>query len=99
MILSDLLVWRESRVLDRPEVFYWRTATGEEVDFVVEWRDRVLAVEVKATNRPRTSDARHLKTFQEEYGDRVVGSLLLHDGDVTEWLAPGILAVPWWRVI
>jgi uncharacterized protein len=99
LILSDLLVRRESRVLDRPEVFYWRTATGDEVDFVVEWRDRLLAVEVKATNRPRTSHARHLKTFQEEYGDRVVGSLLLHDGDATEWLAPGILAVTWWRVI
>jgi len=99
LILSDLLAWRESQVLDRPEVFYWRTATGEEVDFVVEWRDRLLAVEVKATNRPRASDARHLKTFREEYGERVVGSLLLHDGDATEWLAPGILAAPWWRVI
>jgi len=99
LVLSDLLAWRESQVLDRPEVFYWRTATGEEVDFVVEWRNRLLAVEVKATRRPRVSDARHLKTFQEEYGNRVVGCLLLHDGDEVEWLAPGILAAPWWRVV
>ncbi len=99
LVFSDLLAWRESQVLDRPEVFYWRTAAGEEVDFVVEWRGRLLAVEVKVTRRPRTHDIRHLKTFQEEYGDGVVGCLLLHDGDKVEWLAPGILAAPWGRVV
>jgi hypothetical protein len=25
--------------------------------------------------------------------------LLLHTGSETEWLAPGILAAPWWRVL
>jgi hypothetical protein len=24
---------------------------------------------------------------------------LLHAGDRLEWLAPGILAAPWWRVL
>ena len=99
LVLSDLLAWRESHVLDRPELTYWRTVTGEEVNFVVEWQGRLLAVEVKATKRPRTSDARNLKTFQDEYGDRVVGCLILHDGEEVEWIAPGILAAPWWRMI
>ena len=35
LILNDLLAWRDVR-LDRPEVLGWRTATGEEVDFVIE---------------------------------------------------------------
>ena len=25
--------------------------------------------------------------------------LLLHTGTVLEWLAPGVLAAPWWRVV
>src|SRR5438034_2050666 len=31
LVLHDLLAWRDAR-LDRAEVFYWRTAIGEEVD-------------------------------------------------------------------
>jgi predicted AAA+ superfamily ATPase len=33
LVLHDLLCWRDARV-ERAEILYWRTATGEEVDFV-----------------------------------------------------------------
>ncbi len=99
LILSDLLAWRDSSILDRPEIFYWRTAPGDEVDLVVERGRDLLGIEVKATTRPRVTDTRHLITFREEYGERVRGCLLIHGGDEVEWLGPGILAIPWWRVI
>jgi len=99
LVLSDLLAWRDSSVLDRPEIFYWRTATGEEVDLVVERGRELLGIEVKATTRPRVRDTRHLLAFREEYGERVRGCILLHGGDKVEWLGPRILALPWWRVI
>jgi predicted AAA+ superfamily ATPase len=99
LVLSDLLAWRDGSVLDRPGLFYWRTATGEEVDFVIEQGSDVLGVEVKATTRARALDAKHLQTFRDEYGDSVRGCLLLHGGDDVEWLGPRILAAPWWRVI
>ncbi len=99
LVLSDLLAWRDATVPDRPDLFYWRTAGGEEVDFVVEFGGKLLAVEVKGSQRPRASDARHLRSFRDEYGDAVHGALLLHDGEATEWLGPKILAVPWWRVV
>ena len=56
-------------------------------------------IEVKATTRPRVSDAAHLRAFRDEYGDAVRGCLLLHGGQETTWLGPRILAVPWWRVM
>ena len=99
LVLSDLLAWRDSTILNRPELFYWRTTSGGEVDLVVERGQDLLGIEVKATTRPRVADTRHLRTFQEEYGERVRGCLLVHGGDKMEWLAPRILAVPWWRVI
>ena len=81
------------------EVLYWRTASGEDVDFVIETGGRVVPIEIKTTARPRQSDAKHLRAFREEYGRRSRNALLLHTGDRVEWLAPGILAVPWCRVI
>ncbi len=98
IVLHDLLAWRDAR-LERAEILHWRTAAGEEVDFVVEAGGRLLPIEVKASPRPRLRDAAHLRSFRAEYGPRVRAGLLLHGGDTTEWLAPDVLAAPWWRVL
>lgn len=98
LVLSDLLAWRDAR-LDRPEVLYWRTATGEEVDFVIEAGRTLMPIEVKAAARPRVADAKHVLSFRQEYGKRCRAGLVLHTGDAVEWLAPGVLAAPWWKVL
>ncbi len=97
IVLHDLLCWRDART-DRPEILYWRTTTGEEVDFVIETRGRLLPIEVKATTRPRLGDTAHLRAFRAEYGKAARAGLLLHAGTLVEWLTPDVLAVPWWRV-
>lgn len=98
LVLHDLTVWRDTRI-ERAEIFYWRTAIGEEVDFVVEAGSELLPIEVKATSRPRLSDAAHLRTFRREYGKRARPGLLLHTGNMLDWITPDVLAAPWWRVL
>ena len=98
LVLGDLLAWRDSRA-DPAEVAYWRTTAGEEVDFVIETANALLPVEVKATGNPRLRDCSRLRTFRKEYPNRARAGLLLHDGDLVEWLAPDVLAVPWWRIV
>jgi hypothetical protein len=98
LVLGDLLAWRDAR-LERAEVGYWRTASGEEVDFVVEAGGKLLPIEVKAAARPRLADAAHLRSFRQEYGKKARAGLLLHTGGALEWLAPDVLAAPWWRVL
>ena len=98
LVLCDLLAWRESRP-DPAEITYWRTTAGEEVDFVIETGDALLPIEIKATVNPRLRDSTRLRVFRREYPDRARAGLLLHDGHRVEWLAPDVLAVPWWRVI
>jgi len=98
LVLHDLLAWRDARI-ERAEVCYWRTASGEEVDFVVETGGRLLPIEIKATGRPRLGDAANLRTFREEYGKQARAGLLLHTGSTLEWVAPDVLAAPWWKVL
>ena len=98
LVLNDLLVWRDAR-LARAEILHWRTTAGEEVDFVIETDDGLLPIEVKASRRPRLGDIRHLRVFRAEYPGQARAGLLLHAGDTTEWLAPDVLAAPWWRVV
>ena len=98
LILLDLAVWRDAR-LERADVFYWRTASGEEVDFVIEAGDRLVPVEVKASTRLRLADARHVRAFRAEYGNAARAGLILYGGREVAWLTPDVLAVPWWRVV
>ena len=98
LVLHDLLAWRDARV-ERAELGYWRTSIGEEVDFVIETGGKLLPIEVKSTTRPRLSDATHLRTFRTEYGKKARAGLLLHTGNTLEWLAPDVLAAPWWKVL
>lgn len=98
LVLQDLLAFRDTQV-DRPEVLFWRTTTGEEVDFVLEAKGRLLPIEVKASRRPQLADARGLLSFRGEYRDTTRTGLLLHTGEAVEWLAEGVLAVPWWKVL
>jgi len=97
IVLQDLLCWRDGRT-KQTEILYWRTATGEEVDFVIEGGGQLLPIEIKATSRPRLSDAATLRSFRVEYGKASRAGLLLHTGETFQWLAPDVLAAPWWSV-
>ncbi len=98
LILHDLLVWKDSQ-FQKAGVYYWRTISGEEVDFVIESNERVLPIEVKASKRPHIGDTAKLRSFLKEYEDLAQVGILLHTGNETKWLTSNILSVPWWRVI
>ena len=97
LVLMDLLAWRDiaSR---RPEILYWRTATGLEVDFVIETPQRVLPIEVKASTRVVPHDSKGLEAFLDEYPDLSDGGLLLYGGSEIFSITRRVLAVPWWRI-
>ena len=98
LVAHDLLAWRQTRV-PAPQVLYWRTTTGREVDFVIEAGDRLLPIEVKATARPSSGDLASMRAFMDDLGPRAPGGLLLYDGEETFWIAEHVLAAPWWRVM
>ena len=98
LVLCDLLAWRDTCV-PRPEVTYWRTAAGHEVDFVIEWQRQLVGVEVKAGKQPTMKDIQGLRAFLAEHPRQARGGVVLHGGDETYWLDDKIIAVPWWRVM
>jgi len=75
-------------------VLYWRTATGAEVDFVIETPGRLLPIEVKASARVTTKDASGVESFLDEYPDLADGGLLLYAGAETFPLTRRVLVAP-----
>ena len=51
-------------------VSVYRTERGAEVDFIVELRDQVFAIEVKASKKVGTHDLTGLKSFADFYGKK-----------------------------
>ncbi len=100
LVLIDLLAWR-STVTPRPDILYWRAATGDvlEVDFVIETAKRLLPIEVKSGGTVLPRDARGLQRFLADNPKQARAGMILHDGDDTFWLADNVLAAPWWMVI
>jgi uncharacterized protein len=52
---------------NKDELFYWRTRSGVEVDFVIYGSSGISAIEVKNSARIRPEDLRGLRSFQEDY--------------------------------
>lgn len=78
----------------RPRFYHWRTTGGKEVDFVVEWGRKLLAVEVKLADKARYSDTGALRMFLKEYPE-AVGGVLIYTGSEIRMMDEHIIALPW----
>ncbi len=66
LVAQQLRAWIAYGKKDR-ELFFWRTKSGVEVDFIVYGQDTFLALEVKSSRRVSSKDVRALKAFLEDY--------------------------------
>jgi predicted AAA+ superfamily ATPase len=71
-------------------IYYWRTASQIEIDFVL--GDNDVAIEVKATNNAQPKHLKGLKYFSEEYS---VKQLILVCNEPLPRISDGIRILPW----
>ena len=79
----------------RPGIFYWKTTTGKEVDFVLNMGQKILPIEVKLTDKPKYADIQNLTLFMEEYPETKTG-ILIYTGDEVKLMHDKIIALPWY---
>jgi len=75
-------------------LYYWRTMKGSEVDFVLEWGRKIVAVEVKLTDSPGYADCEGLVAFLKDHPE-ASGGILVHTGRKVTRLGSKIVALPW----
>lgn len=84
-------------MLPNAEVFYYRTRSGLEIDFLLQTAHGLLALEVKGRESVAAPDLRAMKRLAGELGDRWLGGLVLYRGREIYELEPGFWAVPSYR--
>lgn len=89
-ILLELIAYKAYR---KPELLlhYWRTSTGQEVDFIL--GDMQIAIEVKASKRIHENDTKALKLLQEEQS--VKKSIIISFETEPKILANNVECLPW----
>ena len=80
----------------RPRLHRLRQEQGRhEVDLIAELGGRrIVAIEVKASAAPDTSDARHLAWLRDALGPRFCAGVVLHTGPRAFPLGDRLTAVP-----
>jgi predicted AAA+ superfamily ATPase len=95
MVMQNLRAWADYSAEDIG-LFYWRTKSGNEVDFVIYGETCFAAIEVKNSDRVRQGQLRSMKAFLEDYPE--ADAYLLYRG--TDLLkVDGIYCVPWTRFL
>lgn len=78
------------------QLSYWRSKQGEEVDLIIEQKDRRLAIEIKATEKPTQQDFHGLVAFCKKY--RCPESYLVCRVPRAQQFGPNV-ALPWWNLL
>ena len=77
-----------------PQVHFWRTTAGTEVDFVVESEGGLIPIEVKLSATPRPAMAASLRRFRKDIGPATMPGFVVHPGDTRLPLGDGVTALP-----
>ncbi|MFA5879593.1 MAG: AAA family ATPase [Candidatus Margulisiibacteriota bacterium] len=78
------------------QVKFWRDHSGPEVDWVIEYQNQYLPIEVKWTNAPKLADAKHLIKFMEEY-NAPKGWIICRTPEPL-YITDKITAIPWQQI-
>ena len=73
----------------------WRTSTGAEVDLVIQADGESIPVEIKWTERPSPSDARHLETFLDLHPQTARRGYVVCRCPLRQSLSDRVVALPW----
>ena len=97
-IFSELVKWKQLQPVE-PEIYFYRTAAGLEVDFLIAGEGLILPVEVKSSNRVAHADGRSLEAFMRDNPKMAPLGLIVYRGKTIVEIRKNIWAVPDWFLL
>ncbi|HSG43356.1 MAG TPA: ATP-binding protein [Anaerolineales bacterium] len=98
-VFFETFIYHHLRILARlmtpsGRLYFWRTLEGNEVNFVLEYGRKLLAIEVKLSDNLGYRDSAGLRLFLENH-PRTSAGLLIYGGHEIKRLDEKIVAIPW----
>ncbi|WP_457755878.1 ATP-binding protein [Thermodesulfatator indicus] len=93
--IAKLLAYFEPQA----RLFYYRTHAGAEVDLVIEFGEKLIPIEIKASATVSLKKMAGLKQFLKDFKEKAPFGLAVYQGKEFVKIAPNIALVPWKYII
>ncbi len=97
-VFFELIKWKQLQPIE-PEIFFYRTAAGLEIDFLLCRKGLILPIEVKFSERAEYADARHIEAFMKGHKEVSPLGIVVYRGRELKELRPNIWAIPDWYLL
>lgn len=94
-VFSEILKWSHLQPVE-PELFFYRTSGGMEVDFLLSGEGRLLPIEVKSSQKVTPADGRHVESFLHEHRRVSPLGFVVYPGRELIEIRNKIWAIPDW---
>ena len=74
-------------------MYHYRTHDAKEIDFILKYQSKIIAIEVKSSANIQKSDFRHIMDFQQRSKHDVTG-IIFYTGERTIELSDDLVAIP-----
>lgn len=92
-VLSEIVRTLTHRGIE-PQIYFWRTTAGTEVDFIVDVGRGLIPIEVKLSATPRVAMAASIRTFQRDLQGKAKPGYVVHPGRLRLPLGSVVTALP-----
>lgn len=92
------LIYQSELTSPQIKIKYWRDTAGPEVDYVVDIAHRYIPIEVKWSDKPTLSDAKHLVKFMKEHPEQSEYAYIICRTPARYKISEKILALPWQEI-
>lgn len=94
-VFFELIKWKHLQAVE-PDISFYRTAGGMEIDFLICGDKTILPVEVKFSEKADYADARHLEVFMKEHKGVSPLGIVVYRGREFKKIRSNIWAIPEW---
>ena len=92
--IYDELLKANSSASKKVGLYYYRTSDKKEIDFILDYGQKIVAVEIKASKSVSKSDFKHIYHLQKEIAELFDKGIVLYGGDTVLKLDDKMYAVP-----
>lgn len=92
---SELIKWKQLQTIE-PDLYFYRTSGGLEIDFLLKGERLILPIEVKSSDKATYADGRNLESFMADHKRDVPFGVVVYRGKELSEIRKNIWAVPDW---
>jgi predicted AAA+ superfamily ATPase len=91
-VFSELIKWKELQDFS-PEIYFYRTGGGMEIDFIIKGKEMLLPIEVKSSSKIDSAQANNLENFLIAHKNVKIGIIIYQGTELVE-VRKNIWAIP-----